>query len=484
MNSRRVIAAIRWVLSFLLLGGIVLIYRRWLHVNPTTVALTLLLCILAIASSWSLRLAVLLSVFATLCYNLFFLPPFGTLTIADPQNWIALLAFLSTAVIGSRLSQRARDEAADAKRRQYELEILFRLSRELLQTENVAELASIIPGVVVAATVSRSSLLYLLQNDRVYRAGAESSSPIELHYLREQAESLRATTSTDGSLLIPLRSGIRPRGLLLIDGASLSNETADAMSGVISVLLDRAQALEEVAHNKANAESERLRTLLIDSITHELRTPLTSIKGAATTLIGDPSINPQMQHELLTIIDEESDRIDRLIQQATEMSQLDTQKVQMHLESLSVNDLVEDALASSAWIRNEHPITVEIAGSDTVRADREYLKKVLCNLLENAAKYSPAGAPIKISSEQTATGVAISVADQGIGIDPSDQALIFDRFYRAPVHSQRVPGTGMGLSISRAIIEKHGGRLSLVSQPGRGSVFTVLVPQEQVASAR
>lgn len=484
MNSRRVIAVLRWALSFLLLGGIVLVYRNWLHVNPTTVALTLLLCILAVASVWSLRLAVVLSIFATLCYNLFFLPPFGTLTIADPQNWIALLAFLSTAVVGSRLSQRARDEAADAKRRQYELEILLRLSRELLQTENVAELASIIPGVVVTATVARSSLLYLLEKDRVYRAGVERSAPSGLSYLREQAESLRGTTATDGSLLIPLRSGIRPRGLLLIEGASLSKETADAMSSVISVLLDRAQALEEVAHNKANAESERLRTLLIDSITHELRTPLTSIQGAATTLLANPAIDQQNRNELLTIIDEESDRIDRLIGRATEMTQLETQKVKMRFDTLPVRELVEDALASSAWIRNEHPVTVEITDSDVIRGDREYLKKVLCNLLENAAKYSQQGAPIKVSSQAAGDTVTISVADHGIGIDPADQSLIFDRFYRAPVHSQRVPGTGMGLSISRAIVDKHGGKLSLVSQPGRGSVFTVAVPRVAAGSAQ
>lgn len=476
MNSQRIIAVIRWALSFLLLGGIVLIYRNWLHVNPTTVALTLLLGILVIASKWSLRLAIVISVFATLCYNFFFLPPFGTFTIADPQNWIALFAFLFTAVVGSRLSQRARDEAEDARRRQYELEILFRLSRELLQTEKVAELVSIIPSVVVTATISRSCLLYLLDSDRVYRAGVGPIISSDPPYLRQQAESLRTAVSIDGSLVIPLRSGIKPRGLLLIAGAHLSNDTADAMGGLISILLDRAQALEEVAHNEANSESERLRTLMIDSITHELRTPLTSIKGAATTLLDNASINHQTQNELLTIIDEESDRIDRLIQRATEMAQLDTQKVQMYFESVPVNELIDDALESCAWVNNKHHITIQMNYAGTVRADREYIKKVICNLLENAAKYSPHGTPITVSTESIGDKIAISVADHGIGIEPSEHALIFDRFYRAPRHNQRVSGTGMGLSISRAIAEKHGGKLSVVSQPGRGSVFTLLMP--------
>jgi two-component system sensor histidine kinase KdpD len=101
---------------------------------------------------------------------------------------------------------------------------------------------------------------------------------------------------------------------------------------------------------------------------------------------------------------------------------------------------------------------------------------VLCNLIENAAKYSPAGSPIIVSAQQTGSGVAISVADRGIGIEPSEQALIFDRFYRAPIHSEHIPGTGMGLSISKAIIERHDGALTLVSQPGQGSVFTMTLP--------
>src|ERR1700761_4368931 len=129
MNSRRTIAATRWTLSVSALAGIVLVYRFWLHVNPTTVALTLLLFILLIAAEWGLRYAVVLSIGATACYNFFFLPPVGTFTISDPQNWLALLAFLGTSIMASRLSERARDEANEARSRQRELEILFRLSR-------------------------------------------------------------------------------------------------------------------------------------------------------------------------------------------------------------------------------------------------------------------------------------------------------------------------------------------------------------------
>src|SRR6185437_10547399 len=142
MNSRRAISIARWFLAFSALAGIVLVYQRWLHVNPATVAFTLLLFILLLAAKWGLRYAVVISIIATACYNFFFLPPIHTFTIADPQNWLALFAFLTTAIIASRLSERARDEASEARARQRELEVLFRLSREFLQSESTAILLS------------------------------------------------------------------------------------------------------------------------------------------------------------------------------------------------------------------------------------------------------------------------------------------------------------------------------------------------------
>lgn len=475
MNSRRIIAVIRWALSFLLLGGIVLVYHRWIHVNPTTLALTLLLFILAVAARWSLRLAVALSVAATFAYNFFFLPPFGTLTIADPQNWIALIALLSTSVVGSRLSERARREAEDARTREREMETLFQLSQQLLRTEDVAELINEIPAVVISATGARSCVLYLLDGDQLLRAG-ERTAQMDLSYLRERATAATGVSREGEDLQIALHVGVKPRGLMVLSGDHLSTDAAEAMAGLISVSIDRVRALETVAHNEANRESERLRTLMIDSITHELRTPLTSIKGAATTLLSDPGVDQATRKELLSIVDEECDRIDHLVGQAAEMAQLDSLQVQMHFENVAVADLLESALDACCWITNEYSVKLQQAPDVNVHADREYITRVLCNLLENAARYSPKGTEIQISAESDSGTVAIHVADHGSGIDPSEQAMIFDRFYRSPEHTQRIPGTGMGLSISKAIVERHGGTISLVSQPGAGSVFTVSLP--------
>jgi two-component system, OmpR family, sensor histidine kinase KdpD len=476
MNARRYVAVTRWILAFGALAGIVLFYRTWLHVNPTTVALTLLLYILLLAARWRLQHAVIVSLVATACYNYYFLPPIGTFTIADPQNWLALFAFLSTSVIGSHLSQKARDEAEQARTRQREVEVLFSLSRELLQTDNVAELVNTLPKTIHYVSRADSVILYLLDGDRLYRAGTQYMSGVEVPHFRQLALSLPGPeTMPDGEVHIPLKAGVRPRGLLVLTALLLSSETLQAIGGLVSIALDRAQALEDVARSEANKESERLRTLILDSITHELRTPLTSIKGAASALLSTEQMSTEDRRELLTIVDEEADRLNHLVGQAVEMAQIEAHEVHMNFAPIEVADLVERAQESCPWVSSTHPVTVQLPALPKVAADPEMVVKVLCNLLENAAKYSRPQSPIFISAEQKDGFVLTSVADRGIGIDPAEQGLIFDRLYRSRTQSS-TPGTGMGLAISRAIIESHHGNLTVTSQPERGSVFTFSLP--------
>lgn len=476
MNSRRIIAVARWTFSIVALTGIIFVYRRWLHVNPTTVALTLLLYILVLASVWSLRLAIVTSVVATAAYNFFFLPPFFTLTIADPQNWLALFSFLTTALLGSRLSRKARDEAEEARARQRELETLFALSREMLATDSVAAFVEQAPGAVAAATRARVAVLYLLDEDVMLQAGTEHVADHERAYLRQETTDSNGVNVSSDEMRVVLKVGVKPRGILMVRGAVLSSRSLEAIGSMISVTLDRAKALENVAYNEAAKESERLRRLMIDSITHELRTPLTSIKGAASALLSGEIQREDDRRELLSIIDQESDRLNRLVSQAVEMAQLDARQVRMTFAPVDVEEIIAETRKDCAWVEDLHPVEVRIVQKALVRADSQFLKKVLANLLENAAKYSGDGSPIVVTVERKGDVLAVSVADKGIGIDQHEQSLIFDRFYRAPAHNQRISGTGMGLSISRAIMEAHGGAIDVVSRPGEGSVFTVTIP--------
>ncbi len=474
MPSARFQAAARWVPAFGALAGIVLVYRRWLPVNPTTVALTLLLYILLLAARWPLRYAVGVSIAATICYNFFFLPPIGAFTIEDPQNWLALFAFLATGTIGSRLSQTARDRAQAARDRQREMEVLFALSRGLLQTGNVAELVSTLPELIRHASPEGSASLYLLEGDRLHEAGPHGpEAPAELEQL---ALSLAAPEIAARQIRIPLRTGVRPRGLLLLSGLRLSAESFQAIGGLVSIALDRAQAVEDAAKSEAGKESERLRALFLDSITHELRTPLTSIKGAASALLSSDEIGPEDRRELLTIVDEEADRMNRLVGQAVDIARIEAHQVHMRLAPLALPRLLDRARESCGAVFESHSVTASLPLLPSVLADAEMISRVLCNLLENAAKYSSPSSPITVSAEERHGCVLVSVADRGIGIDQAEQGLIFDRLYRSRRQNGSAPGTGMGLAISRAILEAHRGTLSVQSRPGQGSTFTLSLP--------
>ena len=478
MNSRRFIMIARWTVSFTALAGIVLVYSRWLHVNQTTVALTLLLLILVLAANFSLRYAVAVSLASTAAYNYFFLPPIGTITIADAQNWLALLAFLATSVIGSRLSQRARDEADQATARQREVELSFQLSRDLLQLDDVTNLISSLPMLITRVTRANSVVLYLLDGDRIFDHGLVTSSGFEAPHLRQLATTLaNVTISEQGEARIPLKVGVMPRGLVSIQGVFLSKEILETIGGLVSISLDRVQALANVAKAEATRESERLRTLIIDSITHELRTPLTSIKGAAGALLSNHDVPADARLELLEIINEESDRLNVLVSQAVEMAQLDAQQVHMDFQEARVEDLVRSAVEGCSVNQKQHAITISVPSPlPKVTVDPEFVQKVFCNLLENAGKYSLNGSPIFLSARVEGGFVEVSVADRGMGIDSSELTLIFDRFYRGQSQGARVAGTGMGLAISKAIITSHGGTLSVTSQLGQGSVFTFSLP--------
>lgn len=463
----------RWAGAFIGLVAITAIYDRYLHVNATTVALTYVLFILFLSTRWGLRYAIAGSVAATAGYNFFFLPPVHTFTVSDPQNLVALLVLLITSVVSSRMSDRIRDESRQAMVRGSELEALYSLSRALIQTDELSLLTNTVPSAVAMACRARSVVFYLLQGDRMYRDGADWSSSLGPPELRALANASAASWNrATREATIPLRTGVRPRGVLLLSDVGYSLPTLEAVGGLVSVSLDRAQAVEEVTRAEAAKESERLRTLMMDSITHEFRSPLTAIKVSVGTLRTGETAEPSSS-ELLAIIEEEADRLDHLVAQSVEMAKLDTLDVAMNLLPQDVGPLLQSGLQAASTSLGAHPTTLHLPSDlPKVEADPEWLTKLVVNLLENAAKYSKADQPIFVTAERHGEQVAISIADRGVGIDPLEQGLIFDKFYRSRERAGNVPGTGMGLAICRAIAQAHGGTIQVTSQPGQGSVFT------------
>ena len=469
---------VRYALVIAAIGLITTIDFK-LQVNHTTVALMFLVTVLLTSAYWGLRYAVVMAVGATAAFNFFFLPPIGTFTISDPQNWVALFAFLVTALVASNLAERARREAEGAKQRRREVERLFSLSQRLLASENVLELLNALPLYVQETFSVGSVVVMAADHPTVYRSSLDAK--FEESVLRSTL--LRGEPVTQGGVsYVPLRLGMRTVGALGVTGDELSRETLDALGSLAGLAIERARALEALSKNRAEQEHERLRTALLDSVTHEFRTPLTSIKASVTTMLSGASLDDQGRRELLTVIDEETDRLNRLVGEASEMAQLDSGMFNLDSQLHSISEALDLARQDAKASLEKHPLEI-VTGPDLplVRMDLQRIREVLMHLLENAGKYSGPGVPIKVTSEVQGDHLLTSIADQGPGIDSFEQSLIFEKFYRGQHQRYTAPGTGMGLAIAKVIVEAHGGTIGVVSQLGNGSVFSFSLPLEKAS---
>lgn len=469
---------LRFVVSAAAVGLISGIFFRWLPVNPTTVGFAFLLAILIVSAAWGLRYAIFMAVLATLSYNYFFLPPVLRFTIADPQNWVALFAFLFTAIMASQLSERARREALESNQRRHEVERLYHFSELLLVSENVFELLNAIPGYIVEAFDVTGAAMFLERKQETYYFDSASQSQLPADQLR--AISVRGEPVLDrdhGFCFMPLRMGVRSVGSLGLSGCGLSRETLEAIGSLAATAIERASTVEKLTKTEAARESDRLRSVLLDSVTHEFRTPLTAIKASAETLLSDAELDQPQRKDLLTVINEESDRLNRLIGEAAEVAQLDAHQLQLHFEPHSIREAIEAAIAQSRQALQNHAVETNIPESvPPVRMDVDRISEVLVHLLDNAGKYSAAGTPIQITVELRDRELVTSVADHGPGIDEMELEMIFEKFYRGRSQRTTIQGTGMGLAIARAIVELHGGKIGVTSQLGRGSLFYFSLP--------
>ena len=362
-----------------------------LRVNHTTVALMFLVTVLLTSAYWGLRYAVVVAIGATAAFNYFFLPPVRTFTITDPQNWVALFAFLITALVASNLSERARREAEGAKQRRGEVERLYALSQRLLASENVLELLNALPKYLQEIFAVSSAVAMAADHPTVYRSSLDAR--FEESVLRSTL--LRGEPITQNSVsYVPLRLGMRTVGALGISGGELSRETLDALGSLAGLAVERVRALEALSKNRAEQEHEKLRTALLDSVTHEFRTPLTSIKASVTTLTSNVTLDEQGKRDLLNVIDEETDRLNRLVGEAAEMAQLDSGMFKLDLESHSIEDALLPALKDAESSLAKHPVEMHVPPAlPSVRMDVNRIREVLMHLLENAGKYSARWSP-------------------------------------------------------------------------------------------
>lgn len=450
---------------------------RLLHLNSATAGFSFLLLVLGVATRMGLRSSVAASVASMLAYNFFFLPPIGTFTIADPQNWVALFVFLATAVTASHLSSSARRKAEEAALREREVQRMYELSRAVMLRDTGRGLADQITQKISELFGVEDVAFYERESDAVYRSAA-SVSRLKENLLREVARTGASwQDAASSALIVPIRLGGPHLGSLGVAGTSNISEVAlQAIAQLIAIALERARAQDVALRAEATQQNEQLKSTLLDALAHEFKTPLTSIKAAATAVLARGTLN-DMEQDLLTVVDEEADRLTSLVTEAIEIARIGSAPVRLRREPYSAAKLIQSAIAHLRRLREARVLEVAIQpGLPVIEIDPRLSELALRQLLNNAVQYSPSSSPIQVKAEGQSDAIIIRVWNAGPPIPKAEQSLIFEKFYRARDVRATLPGTGMGLAIAREIIEAHGGRIWLQSDAGTGTQFSFTLP--------
>ena len=465
--------------------------------NPTIVALSFLLVVLLVAATSTRRVAVGTSLTAFLGFNFFFLPPVGTLAIADPQNWVALFTLLSVSIVASHLSAQVRHRAQEATARRDELARLFDLTRDILLTPDSADAVGLIAQYIarrfgftaVTICVHASSTWrqhhspgHTLHVERRELDAALAAAKGELKFdARERTYGGHARLPMpDGTTvsLVPLRIATQPIGILALQGEDVHPGAADAIAGVTAIAIERTHLLEERKEAEVVRRGAELKAALLASLGHDLKTPLTAVTVAASNL--DASwLTDDQRHEQAEIVRAELTRLNRLFQDIVDMARIETDAVMAELEWVQPAEIIEAAVRQVAPVIADHHLDIDPGGEQSlVRLDPRLTSAALAHVLENAGQYSPRGSVITVGAVLTGGELRITVRDRGQGIAANDLDRLFERFYRAARAREQRFGTGMGLAITRGLLAAESGRVSAENHPDGGAVFTIAVPVE------
>ncbi|WP_042698926.1 sensor histidine kinase KdpD [Azospirillum sp. B506] len=478
------------------------VLHRVLALN--NMALVFLTAVLASAVTGGLAPSLYASVISVLAFNYFFLPPLYTFTISDPENIVALLVFAVVAVIASNLTARVRAQAVTARLRAKTTEDLYQFSRKLAGVVTMDDLLWA-TAYQIAAMLKVHVVLLLPEGGPgersvAVRAGYPPEDVIEDADLAAAVwawENNRPTGKGADTLpgakwlFLPMRTGRGVVGVVGIDTGGDKGRTGgfltpdqrrllDALIDQAALAIERVTLAEDVDRSKLAAETERLRSALLTSISHDLRTPLASILGSATSLVSyGPKMEEDDRRELAATIQEEAERLNRFIANLLDMTRLESGAIRPRTGAVDLSEVVGSALERVSRILAGHRVVVDLAaGLPMVDIDAVLIEQALFNLLDNAAKYAPAGSLITVRGRQDGGLVRIDVLDEGGGIPPEDVERIFDKFYRVHAQDRQRAGTGLGLAICRGFVEAMGGTVTAGNRRDRsGAVFTVTLPR-------
>ena len=484
-GSRTAVRAGRVVLCLLLVAALTWIGYSRLHVNPLIMGFIYVLSVLLIAARWGLLESLVTSFAATLCLNYFFLPPVLSLTIADPQNWVALFVFMGTAFTASQLSASVRKQASEALERRVEIERLYNLCVSLMLIDSKSPLGPQIAASVKEKCGFRAAAICESATKEIYLAGG-SGDTFNEETLRTLAakEFDAAQVRMQGAVgsearVAQVSFGGRTIGSMAVMGNPISDAAMQAIAGLVAIGFESARQQIEFGRVEVARQNERLRSVLLDALAHDFLTPLTTVKSAITTVRTEYEHGSE-EDDILAVIEEEADRLGELTNEATDMARIEAGSLRIQKRAVRIPELIDASLKRTKRAMEGRRVSVQIQeGIPNAKCDPEMLGLAIRQLLGNAAKYSPQETNIDIKAFACDGVITVQIADYGPGIQPEESSLIFERFYRGRHAAKSVTGTGMGLPIARDIVRAHEGELWAENVPGAGARFSFTVPAEK-----
>ena len=463
--------------------------------NVLNVALVFLTGVLVVAARYGLWPSLFACALSVLAYNFFFLPPLYALTIAAPENVLALTAFLVAAVIGSNLAAGVRSQAVAARARARTTEELLAFSRKLAGVATLDDLLWATTYQIASMLKLRVVIMMPEAIDLVVKAGYPPEDELDGADIAAAKWSWahshpagRGSDTLPGAkrLFLPLRTTRGVVGVLGLDretpGILLTPDTRrllDALMDLAALAIERIHLQSDLDSARLQAESERLRAALLTSVSHDLGTPLASIIGSASSLKSVGARYDEAQRDgLVTTILEEAERLNRFVGNLLDMTKLEAGAIAPKREPIDLAEVVGTALQRSGRILANHRVAVDLAPDlPMLKLDYVLFEQVLFNLFDNATKYAPANSLITLSARRRDGVVQIDVLDEGAGIPPDQLERIFDKFHRTLDGDRRRPGTGLGLAICRGFVAAMGGTIRARNRADRrGADFVIELP--------
>jgi two-component system sensor histidine kinase KdpD len=423
-----------------------------------------LLAVLVVSLVWGAWLGALTGLLSAAAFNFFHLPPVGRFTVKDPDNWVALAAFLVVAALMSSVAELTRARAREALERRREADLATEMARVLLRGGSLAE---VLPT-----------------------AAARMAQTLELPSAAIVMEVLDADAR---SVAFPLREGQRRLGTLIVGAETsernlhrLQERVVPALEALLSAALEREELQSGVVETAALRQADVVKTALLRAVSHDLRSPLTAI-SAAGEAIALPGVSAAERDDLASVIVGETRRLSRLVENLLDLSKLEAGAAEPRREWMSVEEVLGAALEDLDGHAGEFHVTID-RDLPLVRADSTQLERAFVNVLENARRHSGGHAvSVRARAVRTVAGIGgrliVRVVDRGPGIPPAQVERVFEPFYRAGTARGGRRGSGLGLAIARGFTQANGGTLHVESLPGQGATFVFELPLQDGVAA-